>query len=182
MSQVEVVEAYSGWRPPFSVRSVVEHLIGQVPPHYLIGLSHVVLTNSGSLTGDRRRGSTLSRGRKVRLVDAAGLYHQAWRNTPAHVELFVDRMLGDCPYWLFRSRFVRELTVTRTLYHEFGHHIHATQKPEHREKENVAEDWTRNLATPYFRRRYPYVIPIAALLRVYRRWRGLPTRRSRRTS
>lgn len=56
--------------------------------------------------------------------------------------------------------FLRDLFFAPTLFHEIGHHIHKTARPEFREREDVAEDWEGKLSRRYFWRRYWYLMPI----------------------
>src|SRR5262249_45917692 len=116
----------------------------------------VVLTNAQALAGRRRKGWSWYRGRKVRhQSQVLGLYHHASRTDAAWIELFLDRIYGDAPAWMMRSRFLRTLMLAPTLYHEIGHHIHATSTPEHREREPVADDWSRRLRRIHLRRSHP---------------------------
>jgi hypothetical protein len=56
------------------------------------------------------------------------------------------------------------MVLGEVLFHEIGHHIHYTQAPEFREREDVAEDWKKRLSKIYFRKRYWYFLPIAYML------------------
>jgi hypothetical protein len=49
------------------------------------------------------------------------------------------------------------------IFHEIGHHIHATTQPEYREREDVADEWQRRLLRAYLRRHYGYLRPLGAL-------------------
>ncbi|MDR3739031.1 MAG: hypothetical protein P4L40_08415 [Terracidiphilus sp.] len=139
--------------------STVEKMLASVPPKYLNGLSEVVLTNTAGLPRKLRRSVTKSRGRKVRIVEARGLYHQAWHGKPAWIEIFVDNALGPPPggwlRWLWLRGLFREGGLSEVVFHEIGHHIHATVRPEHREKEDVADVWKLRLVRNYFRQRHP---------------------------
>jgi hypothetical protein len=92
----------------------------------------------------------------------AGLYHQAWQGEKAWVEIFVDRILNSASKqgWMFKMPVVRDLFLSRVLFHEIGHHIHATVRPEFREKECVAEGWESRLQKNYIRQNYPYPVRI----------------------
>jgi hypothetical protein len=131
-------------------------MLASVPPKYLIGLSEVVLTNSGGLSRILRRSVTKARKRKVRIVEALGLYHQAWQGKPAWIQIFVDNTLkvSGKGFWL-RIPLLRETQLGGVLFHEIGHHIHYTTRPEHREKEDVADVWKARLAANYSRQRFP---------------------------
>jgi hypothetical protein len=61
-----------------------------------------------------------------------------------------------------------------TLYHELGHHIHETQRPEYRERENVADTYAFRLLRRYWLRRW-YVLLLTGIGWVVspRIWRGL---------
>jgi hypothetical protein len=152
---VEVVEAYREYRPGSKVRRTVQELLNTVPPGQLSGLGRVVLTNSLALTGARKRRWSWYRGKKLRHAGgAAGLYHHATRTEPAWIEVFVDQALSSVPGWTLRLLLVRSGFLGRVLFHEIGHHIHATQRPEHRDREDVADEWQKKLMRMHARRRH----------------------------
>ena len=157
---VEIVESYRDWSPPIDVTRVVSRLLTGTEERYKVGLATVVLANTAGLSHGRRRQKTWSRGRKRLVVKCRGLYHQAWRGDPAWVELFVDNTLKGVPPWLLRLPLLQDAIVGDVLFHELGHHLHATQAPEYREPEDVAERWERRLSRQYTRRRYWYLIPL----------------------
>jgi hypothetical protein len=151
---VDVIEAYKDFRSPCNATDVVADLLGNVPQEHLAGLQSVVLTNSGALPGTRRRGWSWSRGRKARHTEVAGLYHGASFGEEAWIELFVDQVVRGVPSWALRLPVVRSLLFGMVLFHEVGHHIHTVRRPEHREREDVADDWQRRLARSYLKRRH----------------------------
>jgi len=59
----------------------------------------------------------------------------------------------------------RDFPLSSVLFHEIGHQIHATARPEFREKEDVADAWKEKLQRRYFRSRYPWMSIVARLLR-----------------
>ncbi len=152
---VEVVEAYRDFVPPCNAQAAVEELLRSVPEKYLGGLWRIVLTNGAALTGKRRRSWSWSRGRKARHAEVRGLYHQEWHGAPAWIELFVDKIVEGPPDWALRLPLVRSVLFGAVVYHELGHHIHALQRPEHREREDVADDWQIRLGRGHIRRRHP---------------------------
>lgn len=174
---VRIVESYRDWAPPIDASRVVSRLLAGTEERYKVGLATVVLTNSSGLSHDRRRQKTWSRGRKVLIAKSRGLYHQAWNNDPAWVEILVDNALRDVPPWLLKLPLLQDAIVGEVLFHEIGHHLHATQPPEHREPEDIAERWQKRLWRRYMRRRYLYLIPILYPIhlgvKVGRRIRGL---------
>src|SRR5271154_5529478 len=126
-----VVANFSGYAPPFDPVPIVERMLASVPPKYLIGLKRVVLTNSSGLPRRLRRAVTKARKRKVKIVEARGLYHREWRGDPAWIEIFVDNALERCEKrWWSRLGFLREAEIGDVLFHEIGHHIHFTARPE----------------------------------------------------
>jgi hypothetical protein len=46
------------------------------------------------------------------------------------------------------------------LFHEIGHHIHRTIRPEHTEKEDVADKWAGKLNANFIRKQYWYAMPV----------------------
>ena len=156
--------------PPFDVTRATEEMINSVPSKYLTGLSEIVLTNTAGLPRKLRRSVTKSRGRKVRQAATAGLYFQEWNNRPAWIQVYVDNTLAPWNDWFwFFLPIVRRMALGHILFHEIGHHIHATSHPEHREKEDVADDWKDKLSRNYFRSRYPWLKFIIAPFRPFLR-------------
>ena len=137
------------------MRPFVAELLASVPPANLAGLGQVVLTNSAALTGSRRRQWTRRLGRKVRHSDAAGLYHRSWKGQRAWIELFVDQVIAGLPAVLLTIGIVRSMLFGKVLFHEIGHHIHEVMRPEHREREHVADEWASRLGRAHIRRRHP---------------------------
>ncbi|MCE5327598.1 MAG: ImmA/IrrE family metallo-endopeptidase [Planctomycetaceae bacterium] len=154
----EISEGFRSYVPPAWVRPTTERLLKAIPVSRLSGLKTVVLTASNDLNHDRRRQKTLSRKKKVRIVSCRGLYHQKWHGEPAWIELFVDNIVAEYEGWNWLP-LVRDLAVGEVLAHEIGHHVHATASPEHREREDVADEWASRLLVPYFLRRYWYFMP-----------------------
>ncbi len=174
MSRPRVVVSFSDYTPPFDVSSLVERMLEFVPPRYLLGLREVVLTNKVGLTRARRRSVTKSRGRKVKILQARGLYHPAWKGKQAWIEIFVDSTLAGHEkgwwQWLLLFGYFRENALGGVLFHEIGHHIDATHRPEFREKEDIADDWSKKLGREWFRKERPLLRrilrPFMPLLRV----------------
>jgi hypothetical protein len=175
---IAIIEAYRGWSPPFDTVDIVKKLLSSVPERYLIGLRRIVLANRGGFNNERRRQATRSRGKKVRVAHCLGLYHQAFQGRSASIEIFVDAIAEHSPSWALRVPLIREMALGSVLFHELGHHIHATQAPIHREPEDVADAWKRKLNRLHFRRRYWYLLPLLWVSRPL--VRGLSRRLKRR--
>lgn len=172
--QPEIIENYSDYSPPFDVKLAVSRMLNTTPPERLVGLRAVVLTNKSSLPRKRRRGITwAARKRKVRMKDVAGLYHPHWGNEAAWIEVFVDEVFGPWQKgWWLKVSLCRDMLLSDVLFHEIGHHIHATSHPEFRERETVADEWRDRLGGRYFRSEYPWLLvlayPVNAVRRAFR--------------
>jgi hypothetical protein len=121
----------------------------------------------------------------VLIKKAAGLYHYAQRGDSAWVEVFVDQTLqyrGE-GRWIVKIPVLRNIILSSVLFHEIGHHIHATARPEFREKEDVANKWKAKLQRLYFHAQYPGLITVMLLLRrlvlLYRKSHDRPAGRRR---
>jgi hypothetical protein len=182
--KTRVVEAYSGFTPPGWVMAAVEEMVAFVPEEQLAGLDCIVLTSHGSLNRAHRRGKTWSRKRQIRLTDAAGTYHQKHGGQPAFVRIYVDSVLSsEAPSRVpFFRKFQSKFKLAEVLYHEIGHHIHKTTRPEFREREDVADDWSKKLYRRYFLKRHPFaartirafrpvVWPLLKAYAKYRKWK-----------
>lgn len=176
MVSIVVRENLGEYRPPFDVSATIERLVGSVDPKYLAGLEAVVLSSRSSLNRKGRRRASKSRGKKVWVRDCLGLYERPRRGQPAWIELFVDTILAGATLRSLRFRFVQETVVAETLFHELGHHIHATQAPEHADPEDVAEKWRSRLEIESFSRLHPVWSRVLAfsrpvLLPLINRWK-----------
>lgn len=161
-----IITSFSGYEPPFDLVPIVRRMLESVPEHFLFGLGAIVLINSSALTGKRRRGVFKSRRGKVRAVEARGLYHPAFSGSRAWIELFVDNTLrGWENGWWLRIALLRESKVGDVLFHELGHHIHFTHRPERREKEDVADVWKVRLQKRYTNERFWWMATLGRLLR-----------------
>jgi hypothetical protein len=156
---VLIIEAYKDYRPRAWVRGAVEKLLLTVPPKYLMGLASVVLTNSeGQARRDRRRRFS-SRGRRIPSSRVQAFYSPASRRKHPHIQIYVNRVL-KYPRWFALFPPLREAWIGVTLFHELGHHVHYTQRPEHREEENVANEWRNKFLKNFMRKKYWYLLPI----------------------
>jgi len=100
-------------------------------------------------------------------------YHSKWRGGRPYIELRVDKLLaslGGVRVWM---PLLRNIVFGHVLFHEVGHHIHHTIRPEHDEKENVADTWAGKLNWNFIRKRYwyalPFIIPFVKLYNLARR-------------
>lgn len=165
---VPIIEAYNGCRPPAYVRGAVEKLLRTVPTKYLAGLASVVLTNrSGQPRREFRR--RFGHGRRtIRGSRVAAFYTPASKRQRPHIVIYVDKILNG-PKWFAIFPPLRESWIGLTLFHELGHHVHHTLRPEYREEETVADEWRQKFLTNFFRKRYwylvPLVVPVAKLVR-----------------
>jgi hypothetical protein len=141
-------------------------MLDSVPENYLLGLGEVLLTNTSSLPRKRRRSITKSRRRKVHVIEAKGLYHPAVHGNRAWIEIFVDNTLrGWEDGWWLRIPFIREGKLGDVLFHEIGHHIHFTCRPEYREREDVADVWKVRLQKRYASDRFRWLVRFGRLIR-----------------
>ena len=65
--------------------------------------------------------------------------------------------LKGTPRWL---PIAREVVFGHVLFHELGHHIHGTIRPEHTEKEDVADKWAAKFNANFVRKKYCYAMPV----------------------
>lgn len=156
-------EFYNDFVPPRYVRKLVSNLVSSVPTKYLRGLDCVVLTNQSGHPRRHRLGKVTSRKRRVPQSRVLGRYYRAHQGKPAWIELFVDNLsAGVSSHSLVP--FVRTAIFAHVLFHEVGHHIDATVRPEFRDKEDIADSWSKRLLRIYFRERYRFPRPIAKAL------------------
>jgi hypothetical protein len=163
-SNTEVREFYHDYVPPRYVRKLVPRLLSSVPAQYLRGLDCIVLTNQSGLPRRHRLGKVTSRKRRVPQSRVMGRYYRTHRGKPAWIELFVDNLAAGIPLNPLIP-FIRTAVFGLVLFHEIGHHVEATIRPEFREKEDVADGWSKKLLRNYFRERYHFPKPVSWLIR-----------------
>jgi hypothetical protein len=156
---VLIIEAYNDYRPPKWVKGAIEKLLWTVPPKHLVGLESVVLRNSGGQSRRERRRKFNSRGRKIHSSRVLAFYSPASRRKRPHIEIYVNRVL-KYPRLFALFPLLRESWIGVKLFHELGHHVYYTQRPEHREEENVADEWSGKFLKNFIRKRYWYLLPI----------------------
>ena len=162
----QVIVSFTGYEPPFDPEPIIRRMLDSVPRNCLVGLSMVVLSNAGGLSGKRRNTRVKSRKRRVGLAAASGLYHPATRGNFAWIEIFVDNALrGWEKGWWLRIPYVREGRLSDVLFHEIGHHVHRAVRPEHREKEDVADVWKVRLQRNYNRQRFRWIGVVSRIIR-----------------
>jgi hypothetical protein len=160
---LEIVESYRAYVAPKWIRPTLSRLLSATDPHHLNGLGAIVLTDSASIgKGKTQRVD----GRKYSRQECRGFYHPRWRGERARIELVVDNMIADVSKTLRIFPFVQDFIMSRTLFHELGHHIHGTIASAARSSEVAANEWRDRLAVLYFRKRYWYLVPLFRVLRL----------------
>jgi hypothetical protein len=164
---LEIVEGYRDYKPVVPAKRIVRLLLGYIPRKYLVGLKTIVLRNQ---TGPgRKRGSRMKPSRRRRNKNRTlGLYYPKRRGMAAHIVIFVDNLERDVPRLLLRLPVIRNLLFAWVLYHEIGHHIHATKRPRYKNPEVVADEWSLKFMRRFAARKYWYLIWIPYVFRLFR--------------
>jgi hypothetical protein len=163
-AKVEIREAYRDYAPPVDASAIVHQLLLTVPDKYLTGLDCILLTNERGLPRKDRVGKVWSRKRKVDKSRVLGRYHGRSRSSLPYIELRVDKIVRGLPAVPLRIPCLRELWFGHVLFHEVGHHIHHTIRPEHTEREDVADKWAGKLNANFIRKKYWYAMPVLVRL------------------
>jgi hypothetical protein len=161
--EVRINEAYRDYQPRFDARKLIHKLLSTVPGKYLGGLDCVVLTNEANLSRRDRVGKVWSRRRKRLKTDILGRYYPGTPSRRPYIELRVDKIVTGVTRSVMRIPLLREIAFGNVLFHEIGHHIHYTLRPEFNEKEDVADKWERKLSVRFLRHNYWYVFPFMFL-------------------
>jgi hypothetical protein len=156
---IEIHERYKVFQPPRWFRPTVERLLKSVSPEHTGLLQSVVLTDAASI-GRGKTGRV--QGRKHSRNQCLGFYHPARRDAAPWIELVADNILSRKKP--MRLQMFRDAVVSGTLYHEIGHHLHATVGSATRGGEEAAEDWQHRLWTLHFRKRYWWLHPLFLVL------------------
>jgi hypothetical protein len=114
--------------------------------------------SEAGLSRKDRVGKIWSRRRKRPKSLILGRYHPKSGSTPAYIELRVDKIAAGLQGLSARLPIAREIVFGQVLFHEIGHHIHYTIRPEHDEKEDVADTWAGKLNANAIRQHYWYLM------------------------
>jgi hypothetical protein len=110
--------------------------------------------------------------RKFKKSDVLGLYHGRSRSgggSSPYIELRVDKIIASLRGASLWVPILREIAFGHVLFHEVGHHIHRTTRPEHSEKEDVADRWAGKLNVNFIRKKYWYAMWfIVPAMKVYK--------------
>jgi hypothetical protein len=174
---IDLIEDYREWSPPIGIRPIVEALVQSVPEKYLTGLKCIILTNTRAFNRSLRRKKVKHRGRKRSRVEANGIYQPAWPGHQAFIQLYVDNILAQYPTSWLRISCLRQLLFAETVFHEVGHHVHATKVREFGSAEDVADEWAQRLTARYFGRKYWYVLKLRKAMRIGSRYWNRRNRR-----
>jgi hypothetical protein len=141
-------------------------LLRYLPSEDLIGLNSIILTNSNGLSRDERRQKAWSRNHKIRIANALGLYYGATRYSGATIRILVDNIMRTYPQSFLWITPLLNIYFSDVLYHELGHHIHATRRPEYKGKEDAADKWKVSLNRRFLSARYWYLFPVAVVVKL----------------
>ena len=156
---IEIEELYKDYECLIDFKLVINRLLSGIPVDYLAGLKKVKLNNVDILNHKERKKTTRAQGKKYRLIDCNGWYNQFWNGEPASIQILVDNVVEKIPTILLRFPLIQDMVFAMVFFHELGHHIHQTQVREYKEKELVAEEWSKKLNKYYFQRKYWYLLP-----------------------
>jgi hypothetical protein len=173
-SAIRISEAYRDYAPPVNATAIVRKLLSTVPEKYLKGLDCIVLTNESALSRKDRVGKIWSRKRKVHKSRVLGLYHHGSGSSSPCIELRVDKIVAALKGPSLRIPFLRDVVFGYVLFHELGHHIHSTVRPQHTEKEDVADTWAGKLGANFIRKTYWYGVPVFKFYKFLRRRQWIP--------
>ena len=156
----EIREQFQGQPLNLPIKEVVTELLLSVPPHHIRGLGFVLLTDSASLSRERKREKHTYAGKKKHVVDTPMLYHWAWQGQPAWIEVFVDHLNHEMPRYGWRIPIVREMVVGHGLYYFVGAHTFAVTPTAKPTKDEAPSYWRDRLLGAYLHRKYWYISPL----------------------
>ena len=161
---VPIRKDFADYEPPRWFVPTVERLLASLSEGHVHGLAAIVLTNA-TVAASRQTGKPPRRRRRRRRGGTLlGRYFPGGHGDEPHIELIVDAIVGQIPRLLDWLQLARDITVSRTLYHEIGHHLDASIGARSRDEERSAEAWRKRLTQIHARRHYGYLKPVARSL------------------
>jgi hypothetical protein len=140
---ITIREGYGAYVAPKWVRPTVERLLSSLDSSHVTGLSGIVLTDAVQSTNG-------GQGNRSQRQVTLGKYYRRRNGEPAWIELTVDEILKQFRAPFDKLQYSRDLVIARVLYHELGHHLHATRRGIGRAPESSAEAWQTRLSRIHF--------------------------------
>jgi len=150
-----IVESFQAYTPPFDEKKAVRRMLRDTPRKFLYGLHSVVRSLAKNAT--EKPGGVVV----LRSATLWAIYSQEWRGEPVHITILLDNLEKRMGRKWLRVGFVQDLELSEVFFHELGHHIHRVHRPEYKEREDVADNWSKKLASRFIRGRYWYMLPLA---------------------
>ena len=164
---IPLIENYNDYPAPCFIKDSINRLLSGIPQKYLIGIKSIILTNSKSLTSDRKKDdkNKLKNGWQT-----LAFYNPQRKSKPAFITMYIDRIIKDFPPLALKFHIIIDVIIGHVLFHEIGHHIHYSKIPEYRDREKVADKWIGKLGRKYLWRRYWYfMLFLSPIITAYKR-------------
>ena len=126
-------------------------LLKYIPIKYFNKLKSIHVNLSSLLSHNEKRKKIGGKRNKVKLSDCLGYY------SFPKIVLFIDNIISNSSKYLMIIPLFKYLILSKTLYHELGHHVHKCIKPEYKEKEKNAEEYRIYFQILMFKKRYWYL-------------------------
>jgi hypothetical protein len=133
---------------------VVKNLLKYVPKRWLEGIKNIYITD----TKNFNRNDIRYYNKKKYLNKVVLGTYENLKDNKGIIIIYVDNILKTCSYNPLIAPLTKYFKISEILYHEIGHHIHNTIKPEFKEKENTANYYKEKLHRSLIRKRYWYLI------------------------
>ena len=151
--ELEIIEEYKNYEPPFDVRWYVEKLLDSVDEKYKKKLRYVVLTNHKALDRLTSRQKFSATNQIYNTDEKKGAY-STFHDDTGGIELFMDIIVLPETEFVLRFHFVRAYVIGYVLFHLLGHHVHEKFKSLHDDEEISASQWQRLFWNNYVKKNH----------------------------
>lgn len=151
LPKIKIMESIN-FEPKY-LEEIITNLLTNIPSIYFQGINNVLLINSSDLNRSRRKSKTKS-SKNIKIVESYGLYHPKYKGQEPYIELFLDNIFKNYHKNVFKIPILKEILFAYTLFHEIGHHVHYSYKPERMNEEKIADEWAEYLTLQYITKRF----------------------------
>jgi hypothetical protein len=155
---MQIKEDYKNYIPPGNIRKDIEALLKPIESQFTKSICRITLRKSSELQ-IKKVGHETIEGKLYKTTSYILGNYNTSRN---EITLYINNIFSIFNKTELKIAPIRRYILSRTLYHEFAHHLHFCyfyRGPED-DAEKVAEDWAADASNFFMEKNYKYLLPI----------------------
>jgi hypothetical protein len=155
---MQITEDYEDYIPPGNIQKDIEALLKPIESQFTKSICRITLRKSSELQ-IKKVGHETIEGKLYKTTSYILGNYNTSRN---EITLYINNIFSIFNKTELKIAPIRRYILSRTLYHEFAHHLHFCyfyRGPED-DAEKVAEDWAADASNFFMEKNYKYLLPI----------------------